>query len=249
MKSNLTTIIVFFSITAIGLAGFSCSKEKAREKPPGHEQMVEQYQRNLEDLKKVVVAKVNGADITKYDVFTRARKLTSSYSKLGQQITPDIEKKAEKEALDELIFRELAIQEAIRRQMKVPQQDIDAMLRAYKAKVGSEKDYKAHLRNENMTEASIIKLIERELLFRMIAAEEIQRKITVDEKLLRETYQKEKKKGTVGQMSFEEARGRIEKDLRASLADKRKKQWETELKKNAKIELPAGTEIKEQGGK
>jgi hypothetical protein len=195
------------------LAGVSCSKKDAGtnvgtiKKPEGHQKMVTDYISNLEEMKKTVVERVNGADITKYDVFTRASKLTPNYLQRGQQMTPELEKKVMKEALDELVFRELAIQEAIRQQMKVPQKEIDAMLQEYKMKIGPEKEYEAYLKKKNITEASIIKLIEREQLFRRITVKEI--------------FEKVKKEGAGKEQEVE----------------KRKRAWEQELKKNAKIEI------------
>ncbi len=201
--------MIVLVMALIALTGFSCSKEKPgkKEKPAGHEKMMEQYTKGMEELKKVVVARVNGATITKYDLFTRATRLTSDYVKGGQQMTPELEKKVQKEALDLLVFRELAIQEAIRRKMDVPKQTIDEMLQQYKAKIGTEKEYAEHLKRQDITEASVRKLIEREQLFRMITAGEISEKV--------------KEKGAGNERAVE----------------KRKRAWEQELKKNAKIEI------------
>ena len=209
MIKRMSKVIIVLVMALITLAAFSCSKEKQekKEKPGGHDKMLEQFQTSMEELKNVVVARVNGATITKYDLFTRANKLTSNYEKSGQQMTPEIEQTVQKEALAELVFRELAIQEAIRRNMNVPQQNIDAVLKQYKAKIGSQKDYEEHLKKRNLTEASLIKLIEKDQLFRIISAKEI--------------YEKVKEEGAERELAVE----------------KRKRAWEQELKKNAKIEI------------
>jgi len=199
MKSGLTKVIAGLSILLMGLGGFSCSKEKgpqkeaAKEKPAGHEKMVEQYMKNMEGLKKIVAARVNGVDITKYDLFTKANKISSMYMQPGQKMTPEIEQKATQAAMDDLIFRELAFQEATRRKMSISPQDIDAGLQDFKTKIGTGQAYETYLKNSNMTEASLKKLIERELLFRKITAEETIAKIKVDEKMVRDAYAKDKK--------------------------------------------------------
>lgn len=201
--------MILLAAAIIALSGFSCAKEKPgkKEKPAGHEKMLEQHMKSMEELKKVVVARVNGATITKYDLYIRAGKLSTEYVKPGQRMTPEIEQKAQKEALDELVFRELAVQEAIRRNMKVPQQNIEAMLQQYKARIGTKEEYAEHLKRRDITEALLKKMIEREQLFRMIIAKEISEKVK------------------------EEGAGR------GQAVEKRKQEWERELKKNAKIEI------------
>lgn len=209
MKKSMSTGMIVLVMAFFTLAGFSCSKEKPakKEKPGGHDTMLEQYNKSVEELKNVVVARVNGATITKYDLFTRANKLASDYVQRGQQMTPEIEQKVQKDALEELVFRELAIQEAIRLNMKVPQQNIDAVLKQYKTKIGTQKEFIEHLKKRDLTEASLIKLIEKDQLFRIISAKEI--------------YEKVKEEGAEKKPAME----------------KRKLEWEQELKKNAKIEI------------
>jgi len=209
MRKRMSAGVIVCVMALIALTGFSCSKEKpvSEKKPSGHEIMVEQHLKNIEELKTVIVARVNGTAITKYDLFTRANKLKQKYVQGGKQMTPEMQQNMQKEALDLLVFRELAIQEAIKRNMNVPKQNIDAMLQQYKAKIGTEKEYEAHLKRTNLTEASVRKLIEREQLFRMINAMEI--------------FEKVKETGAGREQAVE----------------KRKRAWAQELKQNANIEI------------
>jgi parvulin-like peptidyl-prolyl isomerase len=325
----LTAVMLVAGVTFI-----SCSREKAENKkmPPGHEQMVEQYLKGMEEARKTVVARVNGADITMYDLSGRMKQILSNYARSGQQVTPEVEQKARKDALAALIFRDLAVQEAMRRKMTVPKEKVDAIIQQVKTKMGSEDAYKEYLKREDMTETSLRKQIEKDQLFGMIVAAEIFNKVKVNEKQVREIYTKEKKnfvmpevfgivdvvfpkgrgdevamkkakeilsllkknnyafsklpkdktfmvrdgfvdkeeyptlfaaltkmkKGEVSdiiteadglhivkmqkkepsrEMTFGEARGAIEEKLRTSLAEKRKEEWEADLKKGSKIEV------------
>ena len=76
----------------------------------------------------------------------------------------------------------------------------------------------------------------------MITAREIFEKIKVDDKVLRNTYEKDKasfmtKDNPSRQMSFEEAKGFIEGKIKSERGQKRIAQWNNELRKKAKIEV------------
>jgi parvulin-like peptidyl-prolyl isomerase len=324
-----TVVMLVASMTAI-----SCSKEKTQDKgvPPGHEKTLKQYLKKVEEAKKTVVARVNGADITLYDLSGKMRQLLSNYMRSGRQVTPEVERKMSEHALDILIFRDLAVQEAARRKMKVPSEKIDEAVQQIKTRAGSQAEYQTYLERQGLTEASLRKEIEKDQLFDMIAAEEIFNKVRPDPKQVREIYAKEKKnlvmpeafevadvffpggrgdgaamkkaeeilsslkknnndfsrlpkdttftvredsvrrqeypalfaaltkmkRGDVSDiiteadglhivrmkkkdsprpMTFEEARSVIENSLKASLVEKRKEEWEKDLKKHAKIEV------------
>ncbi|MCL5022530.1 MAG: peptidyl-prolyl cis-trans isomerase [Nitrospirae bacterium] len=187
--------VFILAVLAVSLSALSCSKEKTENKgmPPGHEKMVEEYQKSIKESRKTVVARVNGADITMYDLSGRMRQILPQYIQGGRQMTPEIEQRARQDALDALIFRELAVQEALRRKMKAPQEKVDAALQQLKAKMGSEKEYRAYLKREDLTEAWLRNQIEKDQLFNMIVGAEILAKIKVDEKQIRDIYAKEKK--------------------------------------------------------
>jgi len=57
------------------------------------------------------------------------------------------------------------------------------------------------------------------------------------------------KKDPARQLTFEEARPLLENELRMSLADNRKKAWEHELRKDAKIEITPGMGLGDEAAK
>ena len=336
-------------VVIVTLACLSCSKDKAEktekaQMPPEHEKMVAQIAKQIEESRKLAVAQVNGKTITMADLMLRMKQIAPKYLKGGQQMTPEIEQKVKREGLDILIFRELAIQEAVRQGLQVKPEAVNDAIKALKTNTGTDDAYRDYLKMMGLNEDSLRKEIERDQLFDLIAAREIFQRITIDERLLRQTYEKGKntfaspasfdvddvvitkgrdesaamtkakelvailrknnndfstlaqdgtfvvRKGTVTQkeypnifaaagrmkegalsdiireedglhiikvtqrekarqMTFEEARPLIENDLRMSLSEKRKKLWEQELRKHAKIEIMTTNEAQGQGRK
>ncbi|HEX9020121.1 MAG TPA: hypothetical protein VF903_02545, partial [Nitrospirota bacterium] len=97
-----------------------------------------------------------------------------------------------------------------------------------------------------LTEAELKKLIERSHLFEIITANEIYSKIKIDEKDMRAEYEKNKsiyKDSSGKQMEYEQAANLIRRKLTAEAGAAKQKEWEKELRKNAKIV------IAKEGGK
>jgi uncharacterized protein (DUF2249 family) len=63
-----------------------------------------------------------------------------------------------------------------------------------KSNLGSEEAYRDYLDKSLLTEEALRKLIERSQRFELISAKEVYGKVVVDEKVLREDYEKEKEK-------------------------------------------------------
>ncbi len=198
----------------------------------------EMIKQSLEDSKKMVAAKVNGEPITMFFVLREMNAIVPQYLKQGQQRTPEIDKKVRADALNDLIFETLAVQEARKRGMTVKPEAIDAEIR----NDGSDQSLKKYLADSGLADADFRKGIEQDLLFEMIAGQEIDAKIKVTEAALRERYRKEKAQWKTAdaahkQMTFEQARALIEQKVREEEGEKRMRQWEMDLRKNATIEI------------
>lgn len=220
MNKEMWRGIVAVVIMVTALAGFSCSRNAAEKKakakePPEHKQMLNEYMKGVEESKSVVVARVNGIDITKRDLIGRMNQIAQRYVGGGQELTPDMDQKIKKDALDVLVFRELAVQEAVRQGMKVRPEIIDQAIANLIAKMGSEEEFRKNLKMTGNTEASLRRQIEKDHLFNMVADREI----------------------------FQKAKGTGDKE---QAIEKRKREWEAGLKKNAKIEIDLSVEVKGQ---
>lgn len=199
--SSLILLIIMFT-------GLSCAHSNTENKdmaiiPAEHEQGPTEYQKGLQEAKKIVVARVNGVAITLKDLMNRMNQLASVYIPESHQRTPEIDQAVKNEALDILIFRELAVQEAVRQGMKVPSEMLDNFIRDLKKSLGSEEAYQDYLKKTDNTEESLKKDFERNQLFDMIVSKEVYLEAGTDDQAV----------------------------------EKRKQEWESELKKNAKIEI------------
>ena len=238
-------------IMLVSLACFGCKRSKEAEKPsvqlpPEHAKAVEAVKKSMEESKKSTAATVNGAPITMYDLVSEMNAIGSQYVKPGQAKTPEVDKKVRKDALDRLIYRELAVQEAKRQGMTVPPQGIDQEITKMKSGLKTEDAYRKKLESMGVSEDELKKQIERSLLVDMVTEKEIFQKVHISPELVKKTYEKDKGsfKGH-GEMTFEQAKPMIEEKLMTAAVQKREDAWISELKKKAKIEV-ADKEVQKQ---
>jgi parvulin-like peptidyl-prolyl isomerase len=166
--------------------------------------MMGEYKKGIEKAKKIVVARVNGVDITMKELTDIMKAIAPRYINDATKKSPEIDAKIRKEALDTLVFRELAFQEAIRQGMKVKSGNVETAMKNIKTNLGSESAYKEYLVNSGHTEESLRKQLERDQLIDMINTKEVLQKTKVDEKLVRNTYNKDKASFVVPETFFVE---------------------------------------------
>ncbi len=239
---RVTGIAVLFTLA---LTGISCSRDKGAPKgnanlTPEQSRKVEAYKKSIQESKKIMVAKVNGVDILMSDLVKEMNDVAPEYIKPGQKRDAQTDQKVRKEAMDRLIYRELAVQEAVRQGMKVTSQEVADGLKRIKANLKSEEAYKANLAASGLTEEDLKKQIERGLLVEMITEKEIFGRVKIDPELVKKTYEKKKasyRKPSGQPMSFEEARPLIERELMSPAVARREDEWVSQLKKAARIEI------------
>jgi hypothetical protein len=172
--------------------------------------------KSVEDPKKSVVAKVNGVPISVDDLAKEMNTIAPQYIKPGQKKDPQADEKVRKEALDRLIYRELAVQEAKRQGMKASKGAISDELKKIKADMKTEDAFRQNLLKSGITEEELKRQIERNILVEMITEKEIFGKVTL-------------KPGEAGNT------------FAMTLAiQKREDEWVAELKNAARIEIPPG---------
>jgi len=236
-----STIAAITTVLLISQVIFSACKksESARAKtaPEAHQQaMLNKY---FEESKKAIAAKVNGETITMFSLLREMNAIAPQYLAKGQQKTHELDEKVRNDALNGLILQTLGVQEARKRGMKVTPDTIDSEIKKIKASRGSD-GYRAYLANNGLTEDLLRKTIEEDALFEMIAAQEVDAKITVTGAALRERYKKEKaglKDASHRQMTFEAAKEVLEQKIRAEAAESKMREWTKDLRKNARIEI------------
>ncbi len=237
MKKN---IIIAITMTAV--ASLMLSACKKADNTPGGSQLIHQQEvlrKNFEESKKVVVARVNGEPLTMFQYLREMNEIAPQYAKDGQ-ISQQTHEKIRKDALDNIIFLELAVQEARRRGMKSAPEMMDNEIEKIKKKIGSRQGYQAYLLKNGLTEEELRKMIEQDALFEMMAVQEIDNKITITDAALRARYRKEKqgmKDSAHRTMTFEASKPLLEQKLKDEAAQQKMREWQKELRKNARIEI------------
>jgi len=235
----------------VSLAFFACKKSREAEKPsvqlpPEHEKAVEAVKKSVEESKKATAATVNGVPITMFDLVREMNAIAPQYMKPGKGKDPEVDKKVRKEALDRLIYSELAVQEAKKQGMAVPPQGIDREIANMKGSLKTEDAYKKKLLSLGVSEEELRKQIERSFLVSMITEKEIFQKVHISPELVKKTYEKDKKSlKDHGEVTFEQAKPMIEEKLMTAAVQKREDEWTNELRKKAKIEI-ADDEVQKQ---
>ena len=242
MGKRATTAVIL-AVLFLQTAFIGCKKTEQpapRSRLVGGEHVEQMVRKSLEEAKKSVAATVNSVPITQFAILREMSMIAPQYAGSGQEPTPEQRAKIRSDALENLIFRELGVQEAKKRGMHVKQETIDAAIKSVIAKEGSPEAYRKYLEYNGQTEAELREQIEQDALFDLIAAQEVNAKIKITDAELRKRYDEGKsglKDPAHKQLTFEAAKGMLEQRLRAEATEKRLHAWEKELKKNAKIEI------------
>lgn len=252
-KKSFIPVFLFIAALAFGV---SCKEKPAKVETPAvapeHSKAVEGYSKGPQPARQVAVARVNGVEITARDLVNEMNRIAPRLVKPGEQGSPAIEEKVKRKALDLLIFRELAIQEARKRGTKVPPEEVDGMLNRLKARLQSEDAFKAFLAKTGLSELELRKEMEKQVLYSMIMRQEILSKVKLDPEAVRREYAENKAayKGPEGQLTLEQARPMIERKLAAPVSGKMVEELSMKLRQPAKIEVmpeSTGKEIHKAG--
>jgi hypothetical protein len=234
---SIAVIFIVFTMT-------SCTGEKAPTREPSKpsaepSRRVEEPPKSIEEPNRTIAAKVNGVAIPMNDLAQEMNAIAPQYIKPGQKKDPKTDEIIRKEALDRLIYRELAVQAAKREGMKAPAGAVAEELKRLKAEMKTEDAFRQKLMKSGITEEELKGRIGKNILVGMITEKEIFGKVTVDLDEARKVYAKRGNsfRGPSGPMTFEQARPLIEMELKTAAVQKREDEWIGELKKTARIEI------------
>ena len=247
MSTFVFDVSVVVLSAAIALSGVSCKKNEqapaqivqsaqTATSAPAQQLVGEEIKKDVKAAKAAYAAKVNGIEISMFDLVREMNRISADIARSGND-TQDPMVAARKQALDNLITRELAVQFAIKQGIKADQEQIDTAIKLMKEQMG-EKDFQAYLNERSSTEKDLRWRFERNHLFEMITAREIYSTIKVDEKELRAEYEKSKsalKDKDGKQLKYEAAADFIRRKLKAVKGAEKLSAWGSELRKNAEI--------------
>jgi hypothetical protein len=237
MKSGFRITCIIIMYVAV-ITGFGCAKKG----PPVTESVTQQAAPALtqQEMKKIVVARVNGVELY-MDALDRMMTVISANTPTTS--SPASREELRKKALDQLVMRELAFQQAKRQDLKVYARDVNHAMDNLVRSLGHDAGFQEFLEREHTTEPEVRAQVEKSLLLRLLFTNEVLKKVNVSDDDIRAYYDDHKGEYlTQGkQMSFEDAKGVIENKLKVAAQAKRIAEWEQDLKKDAVIELPDTT--------
>lgn len=137
-----------------------------------------------------VVARVNGAEITSGAVSGMMSRLKAGKGH-GAESSRGTDA-LRKEALDRLIFEELACQEAKADGVRADPREVDQRLEDMRTRMGGEEGLRKALEKENRTEEGLRAAIERDIVLRRIVAREVPDNVVVPEEDIAREYEREK---------------------------------------------------------
>jgi len=141
-----------------------------------------------DDLK-VIVAMVNGAEITRYSLIEVMNHMSAANERTSLSGSRE---ETRKKALDRLIFEELAFQEARRQGLHVGEDALDRAMGTLRANLGSEEAYNTFIATKGISGEELRSQVERVLLLRLIDDQEVIKKTSVADEDVRKAYERHK---------------------------------------------------------
>lgn len=144
------------------------------------------------DQKKLIVARVNGTAITERALIDM---MNYRSARLGRAAgTPQAKESLRKEALDRLIFEELAYQEAIAAGLKADPVEVDKNFQSLKVQMGGPEMLKEKFERDGGSEEQMRADIARTMVLQQAFQHQIFDKVTVSDDEIKREYEKSKGK-------------------------------------------------------
>jgi parvulin-like peptidyl-prolyl isomerase len=176
-----SAICFFLALTGPAVSGEEKSKALSADAAVGNP---------AQEAGRVIAARVNGVEITEASV---VKMMNHMGAKKGQNGTGfgDTEN-LRKEALDRLIFQELAYQKAKGENMTADPKKVDDALAVIKTNLGGGDEYGKFLEKEGVTEAELRAQVEKSLILDHIFSREVREKASVSEDAIKKEYEQNK---------------------------------------------------------
>ncbi len=147
---------------------------------------------SMEEAKKIIVARVNGTDITKQSLINIMKRWRAREGAAAE--TPEGKASLRQKALQRLIFEELAYQKATAEGLKAEPADVDQSVADLRIKLGGPEKFEEFLKEEGLSEKEMRSDVARGLVLQRIFKREISDKVTVSKEEIERAYEKEKDK-------------------------------------------------------
>ncbi len=171
------------------------SQGKTEVQAAAPQQTPEEIKKMAQEARKEIVARVNGVDITMYDLVGMMNRISQAYYKFVNEPTEEITREIKQRAIDRLIFEELAVKEAIRQGIEPSPEKIDQEIVQLKESYGSEEGYQKYLDDLGITEEQLKARIIRSQQLEGVTGREVYQKVTPKEDAVKEMYEQYKEEG------------------------------------------------------
>lgn len=161
----------------------------------GDNELYLSMKKKADEAKKIVIAKVDGAEISMLDLVRMMNRVAGAFYPNVTQLTDEITGDIKQRAVDRLLFEELAVQQAVRQGIKVTPEDVQKVIDALKEAYGSEEGYQGYLKEKGLNDAELRQQIERSRMLEGITGREVYQKVEVDNEAVQKLYNEYKAAG------------------------------------------------------
>ena len=135
-----------------------------------------------------VVATINGVKISGVEFSKGLQSYKKRLAMMGQEVPPEHTKEINKTIIDDLVSRELLIQNCNKTGIKVSDDELNKEMASIKARFQNEEQFNQMIKSQNLTMDDVKSDVRKALAIKKLMRNDIEDKITVDEKAVNEYY-------------------------------------------------------------
>jgi peptidyl-prolyl cis-trans isomerase C len=135
-----------------------------------------------------VVATINGVKISGVEFSKGLQSYKKRLAMMGQQVPLEHAKEINKTIIDDLVNRELLIQNCNKTGIKISDDELNKEITAIKSRFPSEEQFNQAVKSQNLTMEDVKSDVRRALSIKKLMKNDIEDKITIDEKAVNEYY-------------------------------------------------------------
>ena len=135
-----------------------------------------------------VVATINGVKISGVEFSKGLQNYKRRLAMMGQEVTPEHSKEINKTIVDDLVNRELLIQNCGKTGIKVSDDELNKEITSIKSKFQTEEQFNQAVKSQNLTIDEVKSDVRKALAIKKLMKNDIEDKIIVDEKAINEYY-------------------------------------------------------------
>ncbi|MEW6520638.1 MAG: peptidylprolyl isomerase [Thermodesulfobacteriota bacterium] len=155
----------------------------------------ENNRRKAAEARKEIVARVNGAEITMYDLLGMMNRVAGAFYRDVREPSEALTREIRQQALDRLIFEELAVKEAEKQGIRPKAERTREVIANLRSSYGSEEGFAGYLADIGLTEEQLRARIDRGQLLEGITGREVYQKQVRDPEAVEKLYQEYKEAG------------------------------------------------------